>query len=662
MAKTLILCSCEGSQAPDAAALGQAAGLGCGAVADALCTRQIARAAEAMQAGETVIACAQERPRFEALAEELGAEAPVCIDIRDRAGWTDGAADPNPKMAALIAEGLRPAPPAKTRDVTSEGMCLILAGPRIDAAREAAEALCGALSVTLLLPPGAEPDLGAGYETVSGRLSAATGSLGRFSLRFDTLAEAAPAGRGAPRFGPARSGARSDCDLILDLRGDAPLFPAHEKRDGYLRADPADPRAVAAALREAAELVGTFEKTLHVALDPILCAHSRAEKTGCTRCLDACPTGAILSAGESVAIDPLICAGCGACASLCPSGAITYDAPPVSETLARMQLLAETYRSAGGIAPRLLVHDGDHGAQLISLAARHHRGLPADVIPLEVTALAGFGHAEMLAALALGFAECRILLAPRSDRDTLSREHALAAALSDPARLGLIEEMDPEAVSDRLHDAPPPAPKVSPILPLGSRRQTARLAAKALNPAADAPLALPAGAPYGAVAVNEETCTLCLACASLCPSGALGDNPDMPQLRFQEDACLQCGLCANVCPENAIQLVPQMDLSDAALTQKVLREEAPAECISCGKAFGVQSTIDRIIEKIGAHAAFSGPAADLLRMCDDCRVQAQYHSANNPFAGGERPRTRTTEDYLSERGADGAPGGGATRH
>ena len=276
MPKTLILCSCEGSQAVDADAMSRATGLACGAVCDRLCTDQMARAAEAIQAGPTVIACAQEASRFEALAEGLDAAPPECIDLRDRAGWGAEGAGATAKMAALLAEGLRPAPPVKTRDVTSHGACLILAGPALDIALEAAEALAPALQVTLLLPPGEAPALGAAFETVSGRLTSATGSLGRFALRFDALAEPAPGGRGAPRFGPARDGAASECDVILDLSGGAPLFPAHEKRDGYLRADPADPRAVAAALREAAELVGTFEKTLHVALDPLLCAHSRA--------------------------------------------------------------------------------------------------------------------------------------------------------------------------------------------------------------------------------------------------------------------------------------------------------------------------------------------------------------------------------------------------
>ena len=184
---------------------------------------------------------------------------------------------------------------------------------------------------------------------------------------------------------------------------------------------------------------------------------------------------------------------------------------------------------------------------------------------------------------------------------------------------------------------------------MGTRRQIARQAAKALNPETEI-LPLPQGAPYGGVLVNTESCTLCLSCVALCPSGALGDNPDLPQLRFQEDACLQCGLCSNICPEDAITYEPRLNLNDSALSQEVLNEEEPFACIECGSLFGSKSTIERITEKLSDHSMFQRPEAlKMIQMCDDCRVNAQFHSDDNPFAGGERPRVRTTEDYLSKR-------------
>lgn len=595
-----------------------------------------------------MIACGQEAARFSDLAEDMGLPVPDFVDIRDRAGWTADTGDTSAKMAALVADAALPRPAPKTIDVVSGGVCLIVGAPEV--AFAAADKLADILAVTVLVANAADVPVTDHFDCCAGRLRDASGTLGQFQISIDAFQQVLPGGRGAPTLTDPRDGAQSECDVILDLRGGTPLFPAPDKRDGYLRADPGSLPAVADAILAASQMVGTFEKPLHIRLEPSLCAHSRAEQPACSNCLNVCPTGAILPAGEHVSIDPLICAGCGACSAVCPSGAISYDAPPVDHVFRRIAALASTYRKAGGLPGALLVHDA-HGAEMIRLAARYGNGLPAHVIPLEIDALAMFGHAEMLAALASGFAHVDILLAPKSDRDVLQAQAELAAAMGAGDAVALLDITDPDALSDHLFARDGMGnPVKTPILPQGSRRQIARLAAKALSPDAQT-TPLPAYAPYGAVIVDTDACTLCLSCASLCPSGALTDNPDMPQLRFQEDACLQCGLCANVCPENAITLQPQINLTDAALSQLVLHEEEPFACVECGSLFGVKSTVERIMEKLaGNHAMFASPAAArMIQMCDDCRVQAQFQSQNNPFAGKERPRVRTTEDYLSKR-------------
>ncbi|MEO0995546.1 MAG: 4Fe-4S binding protein, partial [Pseudomonadota bacterium] len=488
-------------------------------------------------------------------------------------------------------------------------------------------------------------------DIVRGRITRLTGALGAFALEVDGFAALEPGGRGARSFGSATNGARSECDIVVDLSGDQPLVPAHWKRDGYLRAEPSDPVGLERALFDAAQLVGTFEKTLHIAVTEALCAHSRAEQTGCTRCLSVCPTSAITPNGDHISIDPRVCAGCGACAAVCPSGAAASVEPPVDFLFRRMRSLAEAYRTAGGEAPRLLVHDG-HGAEMIQLGARFGRGLPADVIPLEVTALAAFGHAEQLAALGLGFSGVDLLAGPKAEIEPMRAEMAVAEAIvagtAGGPRLRLVEEQDPDALMELLHGEAPEPHGADPILAAGGRRETVRLAARALaGGATETPVPLPTGAPYGAVVVNPDACTLCLSCAGLCPTGALGDNPDRPELTFREEACIQCGLCAGLCPESAITLVPQLELSDAALTPRTLKEEEPFACIECGKLFGVKSTIERITEKLSTHAMFqNSDNAKLIQMCDDCRVKAQFHSDSAPFSFGERPRVRTTDDYL----------------
>ncbi len=648
MKKTLLICDCLGTQTIDPAALSAATGLECSQRHTALCQSQIAAAAKAMEGGDVMIACQQEAARFTDLADDIGASEPEFVDIRDRAGWTADTADTTAKMAALVADAALPQPSPKTVDVVSDGVCLIIGAP--EAAVAAAEKLADILAVTVLMTEGADVPVTSRFDCCTGQVRMISGTLGQFHVSIDAFRQVLPGGRGAPVLTDPRDGAQSECDLILDLTGGTPLFPAPDKRDGYLRADPGSLTAVADAILAASQMVGTFEKPLYIRLEDSLCAHSRAEQPACSNCLNVCPTGAILPAGEHVSIDPLICAGCGACSAVCPSGAISYDAPPVDQVFRRIAALASAYRKAGGKSGALLVHDA-HGAEMIRLAARYGNGLPAHVIPLEIDALAMFGHAEMLAALASGFASVDILLAPKSDRDVLQAQADLAAAMGAGEAAALLDIADPDALSDYLFDREIADRSTShPILPQGSRRQIARLAAKALSPDALV-IPLPDDAPYGAVMVDTDACTLCLACVSLCPSGALMDNPDMPQLRFQEDACLQCGLCANVCPEDAITLRPQIDLTDAALSQVVLNEEEPFACVECGALFGVKSTVERIMEKLaGNHAMFANPAAArMIQMCDNCRVQAQFHSQNNPFAGGDRPRVRTTEDYLPKR-------------
>ena len=149
--------------------------------------------------------------------------------------------------------------------------------------------------------------------------------------------------------------------------------------------------AVERAIADAGGLVGTFDKPRFVNFEPSLCAHSRSSITGCTRCLDLCPTGAITPNGNAVAIDANVCAGCGSCASVCPTGAASYALPSADALMRRLRTLLQTYRKAGGSDAVVLFHDGEHGEDIIDALARFGEGLPANVLPLRVNEVTQVG-------------------------------------------------------------------------------------------------------------------------------------------------------------------------------------------------------------------------------------------------------------------------------
>ncbi len=675
--RTVLVCDCAHTMALDGKALAHACGAeGDAGVATQLCRSQLERFEARVKgaASPLLVACTQEAPLFAEVAGEDNPDLPLSFtNIRERAGWSAEGDKALPKIAALLAEAAMDIPPTGTITLKSEGVCLVYGTD--ERAIEAARQLSSSLDVTVLLknPKDVAPPRVMDVPVFKGTLRAAKGWLGNFEIVVDDYAPANPASKAELRFEAARHGASSRCDVIVDLTGGTPLFPAHGKRDGYLRPDPDSPAQVAKALFEAADLVGEFEKPRYVDFKADLCAHSRSRKTGCTRCLDVCPTGAITPNGDHVAIDPHICAGCGSCAAVCPTGASTYALPPMQTVYERLRTLMSAYAKAGGTEAVLLVHDPRHGDEVISLMARHGRGLPARVLPFAVNEVTQLGFDFFAVALAYGATQVRVLTGPGNAGETAGlasqiglAETALSGLGYGSGRVSIIDAMDPDAVEAELWNLPRQAgPAAGMFLPMGGKRTVTMLALRHLHKVAPQPvevLPLAPGAPFGRLQVNVEGCTLCLSCVGACPTGALLDNADKPMLSFSQDACVQCGLCRNTCPEKVIALVPEIDFRDSARGAKVIKEEEPFCCVKCGKPFATKSSIEKIVTALaGKHAMFATPeAANRMRMCGDCRVVDQFEQGDAPFALGAPRVPRTTDDDLRDRElARAAQAGGA---
>jgi ferredoxin len=444
-------------------------------------------------------------------------------------------------------------------------------------------------------------------------------------------------------------------DLVLDLRA-APAFSQHAPPQGYRHAA-GDERRLVEAVLALRELAGEFEKPRFFQYRPKLCAHSRNERIGCSACIDVCSASAISSQASQkgrskrdgppgIDVNPYLCVGCGACTTVCPSGALGFAAPAADEQGARLRTLLAAYRAAGGRDAAVLLHSQGAGARLIDELGRAARvdravhGLPARVLPMALWHTASVGLELWLSAVAYGASQVWVLLtdeeAPQY-REALQQQMAVAQAVLAGLGYGgrhfeLLEARDARdlaALDQALRQGPARGPAAAAShATQADKRSTLDLALDHLLQHAPAALpeaiALPAaGSPLGSVVVDAGKCTMCLSCVGACPSAALADNPEQPQLRFIERNCVQCGLCESTCPEGAITLEPRLWLADGGKARRqarVLHEVAPYRCVRCGKPFGTLKAIELMIGKLAAHAAFQGAAADRLKMCMDCRV------------------------------------------
>ena len=281
----------------------------------------------------------------------------------------------------------------------------------------------------------------------------------------------------------------------------------------------------------------------------------------------------------------------------------------------------------------------EDGRAAIASLARRGRGLPARVIPFEVHHVASVGLDVWLAALAHG----RV-----ADRG--ARDRRRSAAVSRGA--GTADELSPTRSSRRSATRAEHLRVVE--APTGGARRRALVVAAGAGGARAGDVRvhdrqahdarrsrsstsrgtrrcrsgrsrLPPGAPFGAIVVDRDACTMCLACVGACPEGAILDN----QRGAAAVASSRRSACSADCARRPAPRTPSRSRRGSSLTPeakaaaRAQRSRRSFNCIALRQAARhARRWSTGMLAKLAGHSMFAAPGrarspADVRRLPRD---------------------------------------------
>lgn len=347
--------------------------------------------------------------------------------------------------------------------------------------------------------------------------------------------------------------------------------------------------------------------------DESICQYANRRDEICARCVEVCPTVAILKDDESrqLVFSHVDCIGCGECVSVCPSGSLDF-APFTRKAWASV---ARLY--AGKVA--LLVGDDSLYKQSISL--------PNIVLPLD---LGGRFLTQTHLMSLLQESGCAVVLYDKSPAkgtaaaiDIINQIYAfkfnkkaiyLAKDL-DELELALNEAYVIEGSEYNMSE------NALPLREIFSKRVEHFVGASELGVVrTDERLR------YANVTINEDKCTLCLSCVGACNVGALIADTKDNSIKFKASICTACGYCESSCAEpGAIEVkTGELRLAPSSFEFVRLASDELFACIECGKEFATKKSIEKIASMMLPIFGENSLKARTLYCCAQCKAKVMF--------------------------------------
>lgn len=290
-----------------------------------------------------------------------------------------------------------------------------------------------------------------------------------------------------------------------------------------------------------------------ISLDRSRCVRHRCTNNACTRCIEACPAGAVSWGAGGLRIDPVACRQCLNCLAVCPTAALSapeLSLPRLLNDLARQPqpVLGCSLRPETDAHARMpcLGHLAD--PELMVVCALVFSG----GLTLNLSACSACANAPVLAGIEAAHRRLDALVPghairlARNDKEldfeapALSRRELFALFRDRSARSAM------SMVARLQGDAPRRAYGDKQVPPI---RAMLLRALQELDPAKRQVIA---GRLFGEIAFTDD-CVRADRCIGVCPTGAIAPaETDDGSPSFTSDLCVSCGSCQVFCRNGGV--------------------------------------------------------------------------------------------------------------
>lgn len=399
----------------------------------------------------------------------------------------------------------------------------------------------------------------------------------------------------------------------LDIACD--LFLFDEPKESFLRQSGcydlrkfSDDKALLAFLQSKSPI---YKYKHYINYDSSICQYDKRREECCAKCVEICPTTAIVKIDETRELDfsMVDCVGCGRCVSICPSGSLEFTPLPKASFWA----LLEFYKDK-----KILLVDKNFALESVEVE------LSAGVVPLVLNtthlnethflALLQSSGANLIlctATLSKGNEEAMNLLNTLFERK-FGKKAIIWASNEQNLQKAL---MECEFISTLRFDM-----VESPML----KRE--HFAKRLLNLIGNDDFGVAQSGEwlrYGQVKVDTNTCTLCLACVGACNVGALVADSKENTLKFNASLCTACGYCVASCAEKDTMTMQRSGLEFRASYfhfHALARDELFA-CVECGKEFATKKAVEKVANAMKDKFAGDERKLRTLYCCAECKAK-----------------------------------------